>query len=395
MKVAVLGSGAGGLAVAADMSRHGRHTVMADFADFGANLEPVAESGGVTVSSDWHGAPVEPGTGAPVEPVVGAAGLSAAGEPVVVEPVGVAAGIPEALDGAELAVVVAPCSAHERWVRAIAPHVTADQTVLFVGGGGGAIVARRAIEPPTTVAEVNTLPYLVRPSGPGAVTAFRKLGGVLIAALPSTPNETARVMGLIDDVWPCATATDTVWSTVLASYDAIDRVATAAAIAGTLENCTGAMPLGGEDATPAVLNVIEAVDAELLALRRALNSKEPRGYRDFLVAQGLAPDLGGSGATLFHTVRASEPVPGRAPTAAAGGLDTGYITDDVPCALVLASSLGEAAGVPTPVIDGLVAAASAMLGPDFRAEGPTLATLGLGGLDVTGLVGFARTGMFP
>ena len=112
------------------------------------------------------------------------------------------------------------------------------------------------------------------------------------------------------------------------------------------------------------------------------------------MAQGLAPDLG-SGSTLFDTVRASEPVPGRAPTAAAGGLDNGYITDGVPCALVLASSLGEAAGVPTPAIDELVAAASAVLGRDFRAEGPTLATLGLGGLDVTGLVGFARTGVFP
>ena len=35
-----------------------------------------------------------------------------------------------------------------------------------------------------------------------------------------------------------------------------------------------------------------------------------------------------------------------------------------------------------------------MLGPGFRAEGRTLATLGLDGLDVTGLVGVARTGMF-
>ena len=395
MKVAVLGSGAGALAVAADMSRHGRDTVLADFDDFGANLEPVAESGGVTVCNDWHDAPVEPVAGAPVEPAT-AAGLPDADAPdtgVALEPVAVAAGIPEALDGAELAVVVVPCLAHERWVQAIAPHVTADQTIVFVGGGG-AIVARRAIELSTTVAEANTLPYLARHSGPGAVSAFRKLGGVLVAALPSTPNETARVMGLIDHVWPCATATDSVWSTVLASYDAIDRVATAVATAGALENRTGGMPLRGEDATPAVANAIEAVDAELLALRQALNSKEHRRYRDFLVAQGLAPDLGGD-ATLFDTVRASEPVAGPAPTAAAGGFDTGCITTDVPCALVLASSLGEATGVPTPVIDGLVAAASVMLGRDFRAEGRTLATLGLGGLDVTGLIGFARTGMFP
>ena len=86
--------------------------------------------------------------------------------------------------------------------------------------------------------------------------------------------------------------------------------------------------------------MIEAADAELLALRRALNSREPRRYDDFLAAQGLAPGLG--------------PNPG-------------YITTDVPCALVLASSLGQAAGVLTPEIDGLVAEASAMWGQDLRA----------------------------
>ena len=225
MKVAVLGSGAGALAVAADMSRHGRDTVMADFDGWHANLEPVGEAGGVTVSNDGHGE--------------------------IHCPVTVAGSVPGALDGAELAVVVVPCFAHERWVQAIAPHVTAHQTVLFLGGGGGAIVARRAIEPPTTIAEANTLPYLARSSGLGAVSAFRKLGGVLIAALPSTPQDTARVMELIGDVWPYAAATDTVWSTVLSNYNAIDRVVSVVANAGTRKDRTGGMPRWGEEATPA------------------------------------------------------------------------------------------------------------------------------------------------
>ena len=114
--------------------------------------------------------------------------------------------------------------------------------------------------------------------------------------------------------------------------------------------------------------MIEAVDAELLALRRALNSKEPRGYHDFLLAQGLAQGL--------------------AP-------NPGHITEHGPCALVLASSLGQAAGVPTPELDALVAAVSALPGQDFRVGGRTLARLGLDELDVTGLVGFARTGLCP
>lgn len=394
MKVAVLGSGGGALAVAADMSRHGRATTLADFDDFMSNLEPVAANGGVTVTNDWHGPETHPVTVAP--------------------------DIPQAIHEAALIVTVVPCFAHDRWVAAIAPHVTADQTVLFLGEGSGAIVARRAIAAPTVIAEANTLPYLARPTGPGSVTAFRKLGGVLIATLPAdtapattdtasattdtatadtadtgaTPHDTDHIMNLIDDVWPYATATDTVWNTVLANYNAIDHVAAMIANAGTLQNRSGGMLLWGEGATPAVVNVIDTVDNELLALRQALNSKEPRRYQDFLVAQGFAPDLG-PGATLFDTVRASKLVVSYAPTGDAGGLDTRYVTEDVPYALVLASSLGEATGVPTPVVDGLVDIASSMLGRDFRAEGRTLATLGLDGLDTTGLIGFARTGVFP
>ena len=35
-----------------------------------------------------------------------------------------------------------------------------------------------------------------------------------------------------------------------------------------------------------------------------------------------------------------------------------------------------------------------MLSRDCRAEGRTLVALGLGGLDVTGLIGFVPTGMY-
>ena len=210
MKVAVLGSGPGALAVAVDMSRHGRATTLADFDDFRSNLKPVAANGAVTVTF----ADSIPET----------------------QPVTVAGSIPEAIRDAALIVIVVPCSAHDRWVDAIAPHVTADQTVLFLGEGSGAIVARRAIPPPTVIAEANTLPYLVRPTGPGSVTAFRKLGGVLIATLPATPADTARTTQLIEDVWPYATATDTVWTTVLANYNAMDHAAAMIANAGTLHN---------------------------------------------------------------------------------------------------------------------------------------------------------------
>jgi opine dehydrogenase len=151
------------------------------------------------------------------------------------------------------------------------------------------------------------------------------------------------------------------------------------------------MLLWGEGATPSVVRVIEAVDAELLAIRQALGLASRARYRDLLIAQGFAPD---AGPALLDVLRASKLVTSYFPTGP-HGLQTRYVTEDVPYALVLASSIGREAGTATPVIDGLIAIASAMLGRDFRAEGRTLASLGLAGIGPAGLLHFGRTGMLP
>ncbi len=59
-----------------------------------------------------------------------------------------------------------------------------------------------------------------------------------------------------------------------------------------------------------------------------------------------------------------------------------YVSEDVPCGLVAMGALGGAAGVATPVISGIVAAACAMTGRDFVAEARTLGRLGLAGKSV-------------
>lgn len=88
--------------------------------------------------------------------------------------------------------------------------------------------------------------------------------------------------------------------------------------------------LYGTRIEPSVVRAIEAVDAELLAIRQALGLADHRRYRDFL-----------------------------------------------------------------PVIDGLIAITSAMLGRDFRSEGRTLEELGLSGSGAEGLRRFSDTGELP
>lgn len=367
MKVAVLGSGGGALAVAADLARGGRETVLADLPQFMSNLSAVRDQGGVRVISGWHGDQLES--------------------------VAVADDVATAVRGAELVIVVVPCFGHEPFMDALTPLLETGQSLLFFGEGSGSIVARRALaaagKDGIMVGETNTLPYLARPVRPGTVTADRKSGGVLIAATPA--SETRKLLDLVVDVWPYMSGAESVWETVLINYNAIDHVATMLANAGTLENRSGGMLLWGEGATPSVVRVIEAVDGELLALRAGLGLADDRRYRDFLIAQGFAPD---AGPELYEVVRASKLVVSYCPTGA-DALESRYVTEDIPFALVLASSIGDELGVETPVIDGLIAIGSAMLGRDFRAEGRTVNTLGLGGGGLEGLRRFAETGLFP
>jgi len=367
VRVAVLGSGGGALAVAADLAHAGRDVVMADLPEFAANLEPVRKQQGVRVAAGLFGARVEP--------------------------VRVADGVADAVDGAELVVVVVPCFGHEPFVQVLTPLVGEGQSLLFFGEGSGSIVARLSLAAArnngVAVGETNTLPYLARPAGPGGVTADRKVGGVLLAGLPS--SSTKDLLDRVSDVWPYISPAESVWETVLINFNAIDHVATLVANAGTAENRTGGMLLWGEGATPSVVRVIQAVDGELLAIRRALGLADERRYRDFLIAQGFAPDVGPE---LYDVMRASKLVLGYAPTGP-DGLRTRYITEDVPYALVLAASIGDEVGVETTVIDGLIAITSAMLDRDFWEEGRTLATLGLAGGGAEGLRRFAETGEPP
>jgi opine dehydrogenase len=62
-----------------------------------------------------------------------------------------------------------------------------------------------------------------------------------------------------------------------------------------------------------------------------------------------------------------------------------YMREDVGLGLSFLASVGEPAGVETPLVRAFLAIGSAICGEDFMASGRTLANLGLGHLDRAGL----------
>jgi hypothetical protein len=143
----------------------------------------------------------------------------------------------------------------------------------------------------------------------------------------------------------------------------------------------------GEGATESVVRLIDALDGELLALRHALGHADHRRYRDFLIAQGLAPDSG----DLYRVMRAGGITRSCRPSGDITALHD-RLALEVGYCLVLASSLGAAIGVDTPVIDGHIAVSDALLQRSFRTEGRTLARLGLAELNADRLTRYVRTG---
>lgn len=365
MKVTVLGSGPGALAIAYDMSVTGRHDItLADLPEFRSRIDEVRERGGIQVAAGNGGGTALVGTADDIE---------------------------DAASEAEIILLSVRAPGHEEFAQRIGASLTHGTPIIFLGEGGGALVMRRELasrgeHPTSVVAETNALPFIARTVGPGVITIDRKRGGVLLASIPSTRVQ--EISAFLLAIWPFLEVTDSVWTTALLNFDAIDTVPVAIANAAALESRPGFYLLWGEGATPSSVRLIEAVDRELRAIRTHLGSQDGRRFQDFLVAQGLAP----AKRTLYETMRAGGVM--RSVRPAGGPEALSHLLDlDVPWTLVLASSIAHAIDLPTPTIDAIIQVASIMLSRDLGGEGRTLATLGLDGFDAAALRRYATTGV--
>ncbi|MFI6600022.1 NAD/NADP octopine/nopaline dehydrogenase family protein [Nonomuraea sp. NPDC050536] len=360
--VLVLGSGAGALSCAVELSLAGRRVTLADLPRFAANVEAVAAAGAISLKCPWHGETRAPVAATSTDPAT-------------------------AIKGERLIVVSVPAFGHDTFARLLADNVEDGQQVLWVGEGGGALTLAAALrhrDVKVDIAETNSLPYGARVRGPALITASRKAGGTLVAGLPAGN-------GLVEvacQVWPWLSPAENVWETTLLNFNAIDHVPPILCNLGAIEGRTGSFLLWGEGASPAVSRMIERVDGELLALRGELGLANTAGYADYLVAQGFAPERK---PTLHETLQSSSFA---ASTFACGpkALESRYLTEDVPYALVLMASIGDELGVPTPTIDSLIHLASIAADTDFAAQGRTLADLDLAGVGREGLLAAAAEG---
>jgi opine dehydrogenase len=362
--VAVLGAGHGGCAAAADLSRRGYAVRL--HARNAERLAPLRAQGGIEARGVAQGL-------------------------VAIDLLTTDAA--EAVRGADLIMLVVPSVAHGHYARALAPLIDGSQPIFINPGhtGGGLHfqheLRRAGYRGPVRSCETVTLTYITRMEGRGLVNIYSYTKRLRFAALPG--KKTAELFDLIKPLYPEIQQASSVLETGLSNLNAVFHPEGMIMNAGWIEHSKGDFLFYREGFTTAVGRVTAAVDAERIAVAKALGVPAVPFIEVFYQA-GLTTEAARDSGDISRACKESEPNKTiRSPSS----LDHRYVHEDVGYGLVPMAALGRLVGVATPTIDALIQLAGLAVGVDYARDGLTLEKLGVAGKSPSDLLKFVEDGV--
>jgi opine dehydrogenase len=346
--IAVVGAGAGGLAMAAHLTVGGHAVHLLELPEFEANLAAVRMRGGIALSGVDRTADVMPRL-------------------VTTDPA-------RALDGAQLVLISVPAFGHARVVDLIAPHLRDGHAVLFNTGYFAALRFRSALtrggRRSVIVGESVLLVYAVRKVGPGAVHVDGVKQDLPVAALPA--RQTPTLISLVATAYPQVSPMRNVLEVSLENLNPMFHPAITLLSLSSLNATAGEYAFYRDGCTPAAGRVIDALDRERRTVGAAL------GLPDLVpVPTWLQRYYGASGNTTYEAIQSC---PAYANFVWPAATAIRYVDEDVPFALVPLASIADELGVPAPVTRSLVDLCGSALARDYWARGPRASDLGLNGV---------------
>ncbi|NMG64454.1 NADP transhydrogenase subunit alpha [Azoarcus indigens] len=278
-----------------------------------------------------------------------------------------------ALGAADVIFVVTTADAHGELAVQMAPYLRHGQlVVLSPGRTGGVLEFRQALrqhcQAEVCVAEAQSLIYACRLEGPGRVKLIGRKERVLLGTWPAERAVTAveRIKPLFDCFQPARNLLET----GLANMGAVLHPSITLLNAGTIDR--GQRFFFYQDVTERIADLVARLDAERIGLGRAYGLELDSLQEWMLKAYPQTHAV-----SLAEQMRTS---PSYYDILAPGLLDSRLLSEDVPTGLVPFEELARAAGMELPLTRALVDLASAILGRDFRRSGRTLKRMGLEGM---------------
>jgi opine dehydrogenase len=352
-RVAVIGAGNGGHAMAAHLALKGYPVRFYEMPRFADNIRPAQERGGIELT-----------------------GVMGEG---FARPELITTDIAQAINGVSHIFVVTQAVGHMEVAGLCAPHLEENQTIVIFPGSAGSLQFAKTfgdmgVSSKIYLAETVTLPYACRLQGPAHINIHHgSAAQEVIAALPAKDNKA--VIEAIRPAYPSLTATTHVLEIALYNPNILLHPIGVIFNLGRIEYSKGEFWMYKEGFTPSVKKLLYSLESEKMALLRALGLDPVpfEEYYEYRYRKKWAD---------FATVSSKGPFSAK----------TRYITEDIPIGMVLWASLGEMLGVPTPTARSLIHLSSVIHDTDYWHEGRTMERLGLAGMTIEELTRYLLEG---
>lgn len=355
----VVGAGHGGKAMAANLALKGFTVTLYNRTP--KHVEAIRSRGGIQLEREDRG-------------------VSGFGELALVT-----SNMEEALENAQVVMVVVPAFAHADVARKMAPYLQAGQIiVLNPGRTFGAIEFRKVLREEgcpadVTLAEAQTFVYASRSDGPAQAHIFRSKEAVPLAALPSA--RTPAVLAALRPAYPQFINGKTVLHTGLNNIGAVFHPTITLHNAAWIEGTGGNFEFYIDGVTKSVGLTMEAIDRERLRIAEAL------GFEAISAREWLKMAYNAEGEDLREAIHNQ---PGYRGIKAPATIRHRYITEDIPFSLVPLASVGRRYGIRVRAMESIIRLACIAHRRDYWNTGRTLESLGLDHLEPRQLFEFVN-----
>ena len=374
-RIAVMGSGNGGLTFAGDFALAGHEVNLFDLPRFKESLDPVIEVGGI----EMRGAARN-----------GFAELNV-----------VTTNVKEAIQGVDVIVIAVPAYGHVAFAEAIAPYLEDGQIITLNPSYSlgsiefAATLKKRGVDlNKVLLGSTGSLPYDTRKYMGNKVFCVATKVKTPFSAFPA--KNTSKMLSILNEFYPQPDGEH-----------------------GILMDSINDLKLSVENvnlyAHPPIM-ILKAVDCELgeepflktenSRIVKLLSRTTNREAMAITKSLGMEPWSHEYLMYLMYPYWVRRPrdidkpewaKPENQPVEYSAGrgfnfLKGRYVTEDLPYGLVLVSELGDLAGVSTPIIDAIIDIGSVITETDFRKTGRTLEKLGLAEMNKSELLKYVNEG---
>lgn len=286
----------------------------------------------------------------------------------------------EAAKGADIIMVATTAVAHAPLAKQLSSVITDGQIIILnPGRTGGALEFRNTLDKCGVKAryylgEAQTLVYACRIIEHGHVNIIGQKDKVLLCALPA--SDTSYILDKINPLFPCFKPCQNVLVTSLENYGAVFHPSVVLFNAATIER--GNNFYFYREMTPQIADFIEQLDAERVTVGKAYGIELTSAKNWVSEAYN-----GIQGNTLCERMRNN---PAYHDILAPTQINCRQLTEDIPTGAVPLAALGKAAGLSMPIYSGIIQVISALLRTDFQSKGRNLTNLGLEGLSTQQII---------